>query len=302
MKKLFLIFLIFPCMCVQANELIEDYFDIASGYGLSGDYTSSASYLDKILQAEPDNSSARQLKVVLMRVSDPNQKSYLSQTNLSVQKANNSKRIGNEKDEVIALKSENGFWQNFLLARHYSENSDSINSINFYSKAMSFQPDYSYSYLGLGAEYIKNGDYQKAVEVLNNYLSINVNSDIAYALRANAYTKLGCISQAQSDIENALKIDNNLSYLFIEAVILYDKGEYDFAREKFINLSRTMQNSQIYKYIGLCFYAQKDYANALINFDKAIILSDDDKDLIKKYNDIKLMLGGNCNEKGNGDS
>ena len=51
-----------------------------------------------------------------------------------------------------------------------------------------------------------------------------------------------------------------------------------------------IQTSEVYKYLGMCDYAQNDYVNALMNFDKAIILSDEDKELISTYNDIKTML------------
>ena len=40
----------------------------------------------------------------------------------------------------------------------------------------------------------------------------------------------------------------------------------------------------------------KDYRSALLNIDKAIILSDDDEYLESKYNEIKMMLENNQNE------
>ena len=79
----------------------------------------------------------------------------------------------------------------------------------------------------------------------------------------------------------------------IEAKILYYKGEYDDAREKLNILSRNVQTSEVYKFLGLCDYAQKDYRNALLNLDKAIILSDDDKTLNSTYNEIKQILDKN---------
>ena len=45
--------------------------------------------------------------------------------------------------------------------------------------------------------------------------------------------------------------------------------------------------------MGLCDYAQNDYKNAFLNFDKAIILSDDDKELNSTYNNLKKMLDNN---------
>ena len=101
---------------------------------------------------------------------------------------------------------------------------------------------------------------------------------------------LNYLIEAQDDIKKALAIDENISYLLIEAKILYYKGNYDLAREKFNLLSRNVQTSEVYKYLGLCDYAESDYPNAMLNLDKAIILSDEDKSLISTYNDIKKKL------------
>ena len=51
-----------------------------------------------------------------------------------------------------------------------------------------------------------------------------------------------------------------------------------------------MQTAEVYKYLGLCDYALHNYASALLNIDKAIILSDDDKNLNSKYDGIKSEL------------
>ena len=42
--------------------------------------------------------------------------------------------------------------------------------------------------------------------------------------------------------------------------------------------------------LGLCDYDQNNLTSALLNIDKAIILSDDDKELNSTYNDIKATL------------
>ena len=58
-----------------------------------------------------------------------------------------------------------------------------------------------------------------------------------------------------------------------------------------------IQTSDIYKYIGLCYYGLKDYNNALLNLDKALILSDDDKFLLLKYNEVKSAMNGAASEQ-----
>jgi hypothetical protein len=49
--------------------------------------------------------------------------------------------------------------------------------------------------------------------------------------------------------------------------------------------------------MGLCDYALKDYYAASNDFDKAIILSNDDEYLEARYNEIKAILENRQNEE-----
>lgn len=290
MKKVLLLFLIFLSIPVCANELTEDYLDIAVNYSTYGKYNDAIVYLDKILKIEPYNSEAKELKNTLLRVMNPEIQSYLTSTNQNLSNAFAYKKVGNRKKQLDVLSSmPNDFWANYFLAEYYREN-DLDKSIFYYQKAIELKPNFSQSYLGLAKAYLDEKQFQKSVDMLNKYLAYNPNSDIAYALRADAYMNMNYLSDAYDDIKKALKIEENISYLLIEAKILYYKGDYDDAREKLNLLSRNVQTSEVYKLMGLCDYAQKDYKSALLNLDKAIILSEDDKTLNSTYNNIKQML------------
>lgn len=291
MKKFILLCLIFPCLAVCANEVTEDYFDIASDYATYGKYSDAMIYVDKILQIEPNNADAKDLKNTLIRVTNPNAKSYLTYNDKTIQQAQQYKKQGERNRQISTLASAtNDFWSIFLLAQYYRDNGDYNNAISYFQKATNLKPDYSQNYLGLAQCYSEMGDYKNAVNNLNKYIGYNQNSDIAYALRANANLNLNSLSEAEDDIKRALEIEENISYLLIEAKILYYKGNYDDAREKLNLLSRNIQTSEVYKYLGLCDYAQNNLTGALLNIDKAIILSDDDKELNSTYNNIKATL------------
>lgn len=291
MKKLILLCLIFPCLSVCANEMTEDYLDIATNYCIYGKYDDAKNYIDKILQIEPNNTDVAELKNTLLRITNPTIQSYLTTTNQNINQAYTYRKAGNRTGELQTLMSTpNDFWANYFLAQYYRENNDFQNAITYYQKAIELKPNYSQSYLGLAQSYISTNQFQNAIETLDKYLTYNKNSDIAFALRAQANLNLNYIIEAEEDIQKAINIDENISYLLLEAIILYYKGNYDLSREKLNILSRNVQTSEVYKYIGLCDYAQNDYKNALLNLDKAIILSDDDKQLISTYNSIKMML------------
>ncbi len=293
MKKFILLCLIFPCLFVSANELTEDYMDIATNYCTYGKYNDAMSYINRILQLEPDNSEVKELKNTLLRVMNPNIESYLTSTNSNLNQAFSLKKAGNRTGQIEILSRQNDFWSNYFLAEYYRNNNDYQNAIKYYQNSIGLKPNYSQSYLGLGKTYIEAKDYLKAIDTLTKYLSYNKNSDIAYALRAEANMNMNYIIEAEEDIKKALDIEENISYLLIEAKILYFKGAYDDARQKLNLLSRNVQTSEVFKYLGMCDYAQNDYKNALLNFNKAIILSDEDKQLISTYNNLKSMLDNN---------
>lgn len=291
MKKFILMCLIFPCLSVCANEITEDYFDIAADYATYGKYSDAIIYVDKILQIEPNNSDAKDLKNTLIRVTNPNAKSYLTYNDKTIQQAQQYKNSGEKNKFVSTLSNATGdFWSMFLLAQFYRDNDDYKNAINYYQKAISLKPDYSQSYLGLAQCYSGINDYKNTISTLNKYISYNKSSDIAYALRADTNMNMNYIAEAEDDIKQALEIEENIAYLLIEAKILYYKGDYDTAREKLNLLSRNIQTAEVYKFLGLCDYAQNNLTSALLNIDKAIILSDDDKMLNSTYNDIKSVL------------
>lgn len=290
MKKFILLCLIFPCMFVGANEMTEDYMDIATNYCTYGKYKDAISYIEKILLIEPDNTEAKELKNTLLRITNPNIKSYLASTNQNINQAIAKKMSGDKNGQLAALEGTNDFWSNYFLAEYYRDNNNPLNAINYYQKAIELKPNYSQSYLGLGKAYLDSKDYLKAIDTFNKYLSYNKNSDIAYALKSEANLNMNYIIEAEEDITKALNIEENISYLLIKAKILYYKGDYDNARELLQLLSRNVQTAEVYKFIGMCDYAQNDYKNALLNFNKAIILSDDDNQLNSTYNNLKNML------------
>jgi len=215
----------------------------------------------------------------------------LTSSDETIQQAENYKKQGNKSKQIEKLASGiNDFWAVYLLAQFYRESGDYQNAITCYQKAYILKPDFSQSYLGIAQAYSASGDYKNAINALNKYLTYNKNSDIAYAMRADANMNLNYITDAENDIKQALNIEENISYLLIEAKIFYYKKDYENARDKLDLLSRNVQTSEVYKYMGLCDYAMNNLPSALLNIDKAIILSDDDNSLNSIYNEIKTKL------------
>ena len=127
--------------------------------------------------------------------------------------------------------------------------------------------------------------------------AINPKDDLAYAIKSRAEFELGKIADAEADNEMAIKLNNCPEYQFDKAKILYKNGNYQQAKTIFKELLPYIQTSKIYEYMGYCDLEMKNYVSALMNIDKALILSDDDLYLENKYNEIKELLESSQDEQ-----
>ena len=96
--------LVFSSSSLFANEIEDDYFDMAANYCVLGDYNSAVEYLDKILNINPQNKRAADLKKGLAHIISGDKKSFVEGVNPSITKAMEYKKAGDEISELNALK------------------------------------------------------------------------------------------------------------------------------------------------------------------------------------------------------
>jgi len=286
--------ILFCSLPIWADEIEEDYLDIAAGYCISGDYSSAMEYLDKILQINPDNKSVQDLKKGLAHVMSGDKKSYIDGVNPYIKQAQEYKGNGNEQGEYSSLmagtKAENAYLAYYYLGTFYRNKNDYLRAIDSYNSALSLRPDFAQAYLASGITLFYAGKYEAAINPLDKYLTFVPDDDFAYAIKSRAEFQLGLMEQSQADNTKALSLNDCPEYRFDKAKLLYKSGDFQGAKTLFTELLSDIQTSKIYEYIGYCDYAMENYMSALMNIDKAIILSDDDEFLENKYNEIKGIL------------
>jgi tetratricopeptide (TPR) repeat protein len=267
MKKL-LVFLLLFSVC-HANEMTDDYMDIAAGYALNGKYTDAINYIDKVLKIEPENKQAKKIKTDLERIINP-----APVSDYDVQK---------EFTALIAILNANpdNAAANYQLAEIYRQNCNMQAAAARYQKAVKSLPQ---AYLGMAECNLVLKDYPAALAAINSYLKIYPKSDFALAYRARINLAQAKCQVAQTDITAALALNDDLSYKFLEGKILFASGNYRMAKRKLEPLTKEIQTSEIYKYLGLCDYAMQNYTAALLSLDKAIILGD--SGLETTYNEV----------------
>lgn len=282
-----------------SSEIEEDYFDMASGYCVVGDYDSAMQYLDKILKMNPNNRRAIYLKKGLTHVMSEDKKSFVENVNPYIKQAMEYKRIGDAKSELDLLikgtRAQNSYLAYYYLGNYYRENKDYMNAIDAYNNSVSARSDFSPSYMASAITLYEIGKYASVINPIDKYLTYNPEDDLAYAIKSRAQIQLGDIAQAKENINKAISINDCPEYQFDRAKILYVQGDYKNAKNLLKTLIASNQTSEIYQYIGLCDFGLKNYSSALINLDKAIILSDDDRFLEAKYNEIKSIMEAESN-------
>lgn len=293
MKKLILTRLFFALLCpfTFANEMTEDYFDIATNYCIDGNYSEALNYLDKILLVEPENKTVADLKNGLRQIIQGKNTSFILPKSNAVKQAVNYKKSGNKQGELTALTAANDYWAYYFLAQYYRQNKDYNQAINYFIKSVNAKPSFNQCYLEIAVCYFELGNFQQAVTYLNQYLKINPQDDFAYALKARCEANLDNNDDALSDILTAIALENSVDNRFLEGKILYNMKRYQQAKDKLEKLTSDIQTAEIYKYIGLCYYGLGNYNEALNNLDKSILLFDDDKTVNSKYNEIKAKIG-----------
>lgn len=307
MKKFVLSLSIALVMCCNIlptfalSEVEEDYLDIAANYCVVGDYNSAMGYLDKILAMDPTNQQVVDLKKGLAHVIAQDKKSFITSVSPMIKQAEEYKRVGDEQMElstlISATQGENAYLAYYYLGNFYRLKHDYQKAIDAYNSSVSNRPDFAQAYLTSAIMLYDTGKYEAVINPIDKYLTFLPEDDLAYAIKSRSEFEMGMIDQAKADNDKSILINNCPEYQFDRAKILYKQGSYDEAKKIFTALLPDIQTSKIYEYMGLCDYATKNYTSALMNIDKAIILSDDDEYLESKYNEIKGLLENKSNEQ-----
>lgn len=301
MKKFLLSSVLILVMCVNipaySNEIEEDYLDIAANYCVIGDYNAAIVYLDKILEINPDSKQASDLKKGLEHLIIQDKKSFVSSVNPMIKEAQEYKRTGDERMELSTLlkatEQENSYLAFYYLGNFYRSKHDYRKALDAYNSAVSARPDFAQAYLTSAIVLLDIGKFDSVLNPIDKYLTFNPEDDLAYAIKSRAEFSLGMLDEAKRDNDKAIELNNCPEYQFDRAKILYKLDSFEESKQLFTELLPDIQTSKIYEYMGLCDYAMENYTSALMNIDKALILSEDDEYLEAKYNEIKEILESN---------
>lgn len=128
-------------------------------------------------------------------------------------------------------------------------------------------------------EFTKTGNYQKAIEVLEE--AITKHSDEA-SLRFNLglnYLEIGNIKKAQAEFAKTVDLDPSHAKAYQGlGLIYYDKGDFSKAAAYYLATKEAGKaDAYVYYKLGNCYFNLNRFNSAIDNYNKAIELKKDEK-------------------------
>lgn len=250
---------------VCANEITDDYFDIATNYFNTNNYAKSLEYLESILKIEPDNLPALTLKnkilpitngqsqseieataQVLSNVQNPENFVILDVAQADIEKMNYNSDYYNTKGQElyskkdyntaieyfyksINLNSRNSQAYNNLAMSYWMKNNVKL-SIKYFKKAHAVCKNYTQPLVNLSLLYKQLGDEEKQLYYLQKAIRYNPNDYWAYYLLGDYYKSKGCYSPAIENLKEAIKINNKFSQAYLElATCFFEIEEFKYS-------------------------------------------------------------------------
>lgn len=286
MKKgiLFLVLVLWGLLCansVIANELTDDYFDIANNYYCSNNYAKALEYLDLILAIDSSDTRAKALRdkispppvdetkiaaataqvltttqapeaTTIIEVPKADTETIAFDTNYYNSKG---KEFYQKKEyytaidyfcKAVELNKRNVVAYN-NMAMSYWILTDTNLAVKYFKKANSINPKYTQPLVNLALLYKGLGDEKKELYYLKKAVLYNCNDYLAYYWLGDYYRNCGNYQKAIENFKEVIKINPKFSQAYLNlAMSFFEIEEFDYT---IMSLSQYQE-----------FYPDSDYA------------------------------------------
>lgn len=247
-----------------ANELADDYFDIATNYFSAHNYTKSLEYLDDITKIEPHNIKANELRLKIQPVCPP----------VVVAKPAVTDEIVLSTEPVAKVET---------IEQKAPENFVVLNVPQADVEKMDYNSDY---YNTMGQEFYKKKDLDTAIEYF--YKSINLNPKnsqaynnlaMCYWLKNNPNLAIRCFKMAHAS-------NRNNSQPLVNLALLYKQLGNEKKEVYYLNQAICYNTNDYWAYylLGDYYKSKSQYSKAITNYKNAVKIND-------KFSQAYLGLG-----------
>lgn len=293
---------------IFASELSDDYFDIANNYYTSNNYAKSLEYLDLVLQIEPDNQSAKNLRdklsppvvkaqstavpSVLSTVNNLENIVILSVPQADIEKMAYDSNYYNQKGQELYQKKDydtaieyfyksinynknNAQAYNNLGMAYWSKNNTGV-AIKYFKQANYIDNKFTQPLVNLAMLYKQLGKVDKQVYYLKKAIRYNTCDYSAYFHLGEYYKNQGCYSDAIKNFKYAVKINPKYSPAYLNlAICYYELQEYNYSQLALSQYNDLCNESDFVLYFSAKLdEAMCNFVSAKTKIDKAIAICD----------------------------
>ncbi|MDD3436619.1 MAG: tetratricopeptide repeat protein [Candidatus Gastranaerophilales bacterium] len=284
----------------KANELTDDYFDMATNYFCANNYAKALEYLDLIITIEPTNIKVKALKD---KISPPqtdspqvieNTAKVLSNSQkpenvviVDVPQADISKTIYNsdyynikgqefycKKDfcnaieyfhKAITVNKCNAQAYNNLAMAYWARN-NTYAAIKYFKKGNSLNRAYTQPLVNLSNLYKQLGNEKKQVYYLKKAIKLNPNDYSAYYWLGNYCRNYGDYPSAIANYKECIKINPKFPQAYLSiAISFFETEEFNYA------IIALKQYREFYPDSDFAFFLTARAASALCRYEEAKI-------------------------------
>ncbi|OMJ86611.1 hypothetical protein SteCoe_11825 [Stentor coeruleus] len=201
-----------------------------------------------------------------------------------------------QKEKILQSDQQKQIGNDFIRNKNYTQ------ALESYNNAININPQNSQAYFNRALVHLKIKLYTKAAEDCDKAIEINKNYVKAYIRRAKAYKELKYYHKSIEDLEKALSIEPgneeicreinkiNLEIEENEGIRLdFEVGE-ERANEMILenqNMVEFLKTIEMIKKTGNEFFKKEEFDQAIVEFNKGIMLVE------KSYDEVKLILNTN---------
>lgn len=302
---------------VSANELTDDYLDIATNYFKSNDYNKAKEYLNLIINIEPNNAGA---KALMDKISQPDsiipetsetkpdivtpaptptnpQPSASSEStgaNTTVKTVYNSdyyntkgKEFYDKKDfdnaikffyKAIIVGRKNALAYNNLAMAYWAKDNP-CEAIKYFKKANSLNKNYTQPLVNLASVYEKLGDKKNQLYYLQKAIKYNPNDYLAYYYLGDYYRCEGKYPFAISNYKESVKINSKFANAYLNlAICFFETEEFNYSMLAIKQYTTFCPNSDFaFSLMARINLILYNYENAKIYIQKAIEINNSDE-------------------------
>ena len=208
----------------------------------------------------------------------------LKSMNLSQAKKKLEEYYEKDKNNIILIDT---------LAIVYKELKLNKQAIKLYFDELKINPNSIYCTLEIIDLLIDEKEYEKALEIIENFTERYQNCANIYNSLARIYYRLQDLNKAINSINKYIELDkNNAEAFYFRGLILNDLGHYEDARNSIYNaIKLNPNNAKYYSQMARSYQNLKEYKNALLYSKEAIEINPNEINFKKQAYEISLLIG-----------